>query len=445
VFMFINKENNSVLSNLSFTFGTRIIVLFLSLLIGIIIARTLGPSGKGLLAIIAMIGTVVFHLGNLGIGTFNAYAISNESVPKKDIIGNSFWTGLIIGIIGFAIISVLALNFPIFFRNISRSYLLLYLISLPFIFWSNFFYAILTGEQNFRKFNIFSIIAQAINLIGVILLLLVFKLDIFYVLIWYVLVNIISALLPMGYIFLRDGLYLNWNLKIFKKSLNYGFKICLTGIFAFLILRVDLYMVNFFKGVTEAGFYSLVSSFGDIFFILPFSIATVIFPKINVEDKSKKKSIAKYSRISLFLVFLMAIGALLFIRPVIGLLFGEEFLVSARPIILLLPGLIAWSVAGILGQYFFSIGYPFKLAICWFLAAVLNIILNFIYIPQYGMAAAAFSSTITYVLALGFHYYFFNKETGLGVYDVFVPRKAEIKSIFDRISGFLRKNIKNVV
>jgi len=74
--MFITKENNSVLNNISFTLGARIIVLFLSLLIGIIVARTLGPSGKGLLAVIAMIGTVVLQVGNLGIGAFNIYAIS---------------------------------------------------------------------------------------------------------------------------------------------------------------------------------------------------------------------------------------------------------------------------------------------------------------------------------------------------------------------------------
>jgi len=443
--MLITKENNSVLNNVSFTFGARIIILLLSALAGIIIARTLGPSGKGLLAIIVMVGTVVLTLGNLGIGGFNTYAISNKSVEKKDIIGNSFWLGLIIGIICFLVILVFAFNFPIFFRNIPRSYLLLYLLSLPFFFWSNFFSSILTGEQKFRKINIFTIIAQTINLIGVILLLLVFKLHVFYVLLWYILVNIISALMPMGFIFLTDGFHFNFNLQLLKKTLNYGFKIFLAGIFYLLILRVDLYMVNFFKGAAETGFYSLASSFGDVFLILPFSIVAVIFPKINAEKKLKKKSIAKYSRISLFLVFLMAIGALLFIRPVIGLLYGQVFLASARPIILLLPGLIAWSVITVLSQYFFSIGYPLKLTICWLLVAVLNIVLNFIYIPQYGMMAAALSSTVSYVLALCFHYYFFNKETGLGVYDVFVPRRAEIRDIFDRARGFLRKNVKNGV
>jgi len=443
--MFITRENSSVSDNISFAFGARIIILLLSALAGIIIARTLGPSGKGLLAVIAMVGTVVFQLGNLGIGAFNTYAISNKSVEKKYIVGNSFWLGLIIGIICFLIILVLAFNFSIFFRNIPRSYLLLYLLSLPFIFWSSFFYAILTGEQKFRKLNIFTIITQTINLIGVILFLLVFKLGVFYVLIWYVLVNIISALIPMGFIFLTDGFHFDFKLQLLKKALNYGFKICLAGIFAFLILRVDLYMVNFFKGIAEAGFYSLASTFGDVFLILPFSIAAVIFPKINAEGKTKKESIARYARISLFLVFLMAIGALLFVRSAIGLLFGEEFLASVRPIILLLPGLIAWSVTSVLDGYFFSVGYSLKLTISWFLVAVLNIILNFIYIPQYGMAAAALSSTVAYLLALCFHYYFFNKETGLGFYDVFVPRAAEIRDIFERAKGFLGKNIKNNV
>jgi len=443
--MFIDKENNSVLNNVSFTFGARIILLFLSLLIGIIIARTLGPSGKGLLAVIAMVGTVVLSLGNLGIGAFNTYAISNKSVEKKDIIGNSFWLGLIIGIICFLVILVFAFNFPIFFRNIPRSYLLLYLLSLPFFFWSNFFSSILTGEQKFRKLNIFTIIAQAINLIGVILLLLVFKLDVFYVLIWYVLVNIISALMPMGFIFLLDGFHFDFKLRVLKRALNYGVKISLTGIFALLILRVDLYMVNFFKGMVEAGFYSLASTFGDIFFILPFSIVTVMFPKINAEDKSKKESVAKYSRLSLLSVLILAIGVLLFIKLFIGLLYGQEFLPSVQPILLLLPGLIALSTSTVLSQYFLSTGYPFKLTICWLLATILNIVLNFIYIPQYGMIAAAVSSTITYLLVFGFHYYFFNKATGMGFYDIFVPRKAEIKNIFERAKGFLGKNIKNNV
>jgi len=443
--MFIEKESNSVLNNISFTFGSRIILLFLSLLIGVVIARTLGPSGKGLLAVIAMIGTVVLQLGNLGIGAFNTYAISNKSVEKKDIIGNSFWAGSIIGTICFLIIAIIALNFPIFFRNIPRSYLLIYLLSLPFVFLNNFFSSILIGEQKFRKLNIFIIIGQAVNLVGVVLLLLVFKLNVFYVLVWYALVNVINALLPMGFVLLTEDFHFHFNLKVFKKSLNYGLKICVAGIFAFLILRVDLYMINFFKGMAEAGLYSLASTFGNIFFILPLSIVTVIFPKINAEDKLKKESIAKYSRISLLLVFLMAIGTLLFIKLVIGLLYGQAFLLSVQPIILLLPGLIAFSVATVLGQYFMSIGYPLKITISWFLVAVLNIVLNFIYIPQYGMIAAALSSTVSYILALGFHYYFFNKETGLGFYDIFVPRKAEIMDIFNRIRGFLRKDIKNVV
>lgn len=439
------KEEGSSLNHISFTFGSRIIILFFSFLIGVIIARVLGPSGKGLLAVIAMIGSTALSLGNLGISQFNTYAISNKSVEKKHIIGNSFWLGLIIGIIFFVVILILALELPIFFRNIPRSYLLIYLASLPFLFWLNFFSGILIGEQKFKTFNLFCVITQLINLIGVILLLLVFKLDVFYVVLWYALVNVINALLPMGFVFLRNGLSLNWDFDVLKQSLNYGVKICLVGIFSLLILRVDLYMVNFFKGMAESGLYSLASTFGDIFFILPYSIVTVMFPRINVESKTKKESVAKYSRLSFLAVLILALGVLLFIKLFIGLIYGPEFLPAVKPIILLLPGLIALSVSTVLSQYFLSAGYPAKLAVCWFLAAILNIVLNYIYIPSYGMIAAAITSTISYFFVFGFHYYFFYQETKMGFADIFVPRKAEIKSIFDRIVGFLRKDVKNSV
>jgi len=197
--------------------------------------------------------------------------------------------------------------------------------------------------------------------------------------------------------------------------------------------------------MAESGLYSLASTFGDIFFILPFSIVTVMFPKINVEDKSKKESVAKYSRLSLISVLMLALGTLLFIRLFIGLLYGQEFLPSVQPILLLLPGLIALSTATVLSQYFLSVGYPFKLTICWFLATILNIILNFIYIPQYGMIAAAITSTICYLLVFGFHYYFFHKKTKMGFYDIFMPRKDEVMNIIERVIGYLGKNVKNSV
>ncbi|MDD3491798.1 MAG: oligosaccharide flippase family protein [Candidatus Pacebacteria bacterium] len=441
--MFSIKEKVSALNHISVTFSSMVIRLSLNLLIGIVVARALGPNGKGLLAVIVMIGTTIINLGNLGISSFNTFAISNKSVEEKDIISNSFWLGLIISLISFFVVLVLAFNLPIFFRNIPRSYLLIYLVSLPFIFWANFFDGILIGEQKFRLYNIFSVITQLISLIGVILLLLVFRLNVFYVVVWYALINIIDASLPMRSVLSRYGLSFKINVNVFKKSLDYGLRIFLTGIFSLLILRIDLYMVNFFKGMVEAGLYSLASTFGNIFFYLPSSITTVMFPKINIENKSKKESVARYSRISFLSVSVLALGTLLFIKFPIGLLYGREFLSAVQPILLLLPGLIALSVSNVLGLYFLSTKYPFKLTISWFLATILNALLNFIYIPQYGMVAAAITSTISYLLVFGFHYYFFHKETKMGFYDILVPRKEEISSIIERIMKFLNKGIKN--
>ena len=61
------KEKVSALNHISVTFSSMVIRLSLNLLIGIIIARALGPNGKGLLAVIVMIGTTIINLGNLGL------------------------------------------------------------------------------------------------------------------------------------------------------------------------------------------------------------------------------------------------------------------------------------------------------------------------------------------------------------------------------------------
>ena len=443
--MFLSKENDSALRNISFTFGSQMSSLFFNLITGIIVARVLGPAGKGLLAVVAMVGTTILALGNLGIESFNIYAISKKNVEKKDIIGNSFWLGLFISLISFFIILILAFKAPLFFKNIPRSYLLIYLVSLPFLFWNQFFRGILKGEQKFKRSNIFDIVPQAIDVIGIIFLLLYLRLGVLYIVIWNAFINILSGLLPMLDILIKNKFPLKLNIEVLKKSLKYGIKICLTGVFSLLILRIDLYMVNFFKGMVETGLYSLASTFGIIFSVLPESINTVMFPKINLEEKTKKESVAKYSRFALLSVLMMALGTLIFIKPLIGLLYGQEFLLAAQPIFLLLPGLIFLSTATVLSQYFLSVGYPFKLTLSWFLATILNIVLNFIYIPQYGMIAAAITSTISYLLVFSFHYYFFYKATKMSFTDTFIPKKDEIISIFQRIKGFLLKNLKNSV
>ncbi len=61
------------------TFSTRIILILLSLATGVIIARTLGPEGRGFFAMAMLVGAMGVQLANLGIHSSNTLYVSRDN------------------------------------------------------------------------------------------------------------------------------------------------------------------------------------------------------------------------------------------------------------------------------------------------------------------------------------------------------------------------------
>jgi len=425
------------LNNIFSTFTSRIIATGLGLVLTILIARILGPEIKGYLSVIFLIGTICLLLGALGINSFNIYLASKDKTKIKNLYANSFWFSLVMSSLCIGVILVLYQFFPSIFRNIPPKHLFIYLFSLPFLFLSSIISPILAGEQKFKLYNFFIIFVPFLNLtlIGFLLLFRLYNLK--YLVAAYSLTNIIIGLLTLILVKPREQNNLTFDLDLFKQSLNYGLKIYLASIFAVLVLKVDLYMVNFFRGATEAGLYSLVSSSGDIFFLLPYSIAFILLPKITPQEhEDKVHSVSRYFRFTFYLSLILAVGVALFIKPVVIFLFGQRFVPSAETITIILPGLICWSLVTILGQYFAATSYNVKIIIGWIIAFLLNIILNFIYIPQFGMKAAAVTSDIAYLFILIYIFILFKKETKVSLKVLLKPLPYDFKKTIIYLKSF---------
>jgi O-antigen/teichoic acid export membrane protein len=87
-------------------------------------------------------------------------------------------------------------------------------------------------------------------------------------------------------------------------------------------------------------------------------------------------------------------------RPLLSILFGHQFL----PATLLLL-LLAWAIpfdflTSYLSNTYIAWGMEKKILLCTVVAAGSNIVLNLIWIPTYGAAAAAVNTLISYVIFL---------------------------------------------
>jgi O-antigen/teichoic acid export membrane protein len=92
------------------------------------------------------------------------------------------------------------------------------------------------------------------------------------------------------------------------------------------------------------------------------------------------------------------------------ILFGPLFLPSVGAFYILSIALIFWSMLSIINQYYASIGLPTFMLFLWLGGLLLNIGLNLMFIPKYGIIAAASSSLLSYFLLWLISYIIINNK-----------------------------------
>jgi O-antigen/teichoic acid export membrane protein len=175
-----------------------------------------------------------------------------------------------------------------------------------------------------------------------------------------------------------------------------------------LIFKVDLYIIKYLLDSKQAGIYATGVSIVEKLWL--FSGAAGIITFAETANNSKIDDVVKNIKTNLIFTFIGGI-VLFFISDIfIKTFFGEKFIDSINVIKILLPGIVLFSVFRVLNGYFSGLG-KVKIIIFIFLPVlIINIVLNFLLIPIYGINGAAFSSTISYslgviVLFLFFLYY----------------------------------------
>jgi O-antigen/teichoic acid export membrane protein len=80
----------------------------------------------------------------------------------------------------------------------------------------------------------------------------------------------------------------------------------------------------------------------------------------------------------------------------IVVLFGQDYKESISPFLFMLPGVVLFSLSKILANDFVGRGYPEINSYIAIVVAFLNVILNIILIPKYGVVGAALSTSFCY-------------------------------------------------
>src|SRR5262249_48722382 len=150
--------------------------------------------------------------------------------------------------------------------------------------------------------------------------------------------------------------------------------IYLATLLGFLVLRVDMLLVNAYGGPHQAGLYSVVAAIADMALIIPMVVGTNLFPRIAGGEQHDTTA-------SVFRSFSPVFGAFCLItiplaRPAIELLYGSSFGPAATLYYWIVPGIFCFGMLNVLANHFAGRGYPWEAALVWVPCLALNVALN---------------------------------------------------------------------
>ena len=392
------------LQNVIGSLGSKAVLLALSVVTAVTVTRALGPDGRGLFATAVAMSAIGMQLGNLGLHASNTWAVARDRAILGALVANSLLASAIAGGIVIVGILIVAAVWP-GSLGLSPDLLALALISIPigiaFLLLQNLF----LGLDRIRAYNGLEIanraaatlVLVALAIAGIITAVNAFAVV---VVLWG-----LASLLSMVLLMRGRSLRLVPSRTLIFEHARYGIKAYLGALASFLLLRVDVLLVQSMLGSEQTGYYSVAASLADNILLLPIVVGSLLFARLSaIADPVSQWRIARAAAAGLAVVmFAISVLAVFLSEPVIRILFGQAFLPSVNPFIWLLPGLVLLSINLPFMNYFGAIGMPLVVVVGPFLALTINVVLNLGLIPAYGIVGASAASSVAYGSMLAFN------------------------------------------
>jgi len=381
------------------TFATRVLLIGIGLITSVIVARILGPEGRGLYAVATAIAAVGVQFGNLGLHASNTYYVAKDRSLLSALVGNSLVVSFAFGG-GGAFAAWIVFSVWPDLSPVNGFLLIIALVWVPFGLAYMLLQNLLLGLQEVRAYNkiellqkiLFVCITICIFVGGQIRVETILSINLFILVISFAVV-----LWAIRKYFLEFPVP---SLTLFRNNLNFGVKAYLSALIAFLVFKADLFLINHYLGAKDVGLYAVAVNVANMVNLLPDTVGAIFFPKLcGMKDLNSRFKFAKKITIIIAIIMLfIAMMAIAVSGVLITAFFGTAYADAAIPFKWLMPGFFFLSVEITLRRFLISDGYRIEVVLSWCITFVVNIALNVFLIPIMGTKGAALALSISLAL-----------------------------------------------
>ncbi len=399
----------------------------------LILARLLGPEGRGLVAALLVPAQLAVNFSEMGIRQSTAFHLGRGIYPLERLLPTLLTLVPLAG----AIAVLLALAY-LDYAGVARDDWMLRALavaSIPTSLLSSYASGVFLGRQRIAAFRRTSWRPALLRLVLIIVLGWALDLGLYGVLI----ANLGASLLGSGYalyLLSKEGrLYLGFDREVAVRLQRRGLSYAASLFVMMLNYKIMILLLTRFATLREVGVYAQATVIAELIWEIPTAVSSLLLSRsVNAkEDKAFSTKVLVLARVSFLAATVLAIGIAIVSGFAFPLLFGKRFAESASVCNALLPGVVAFIVFKILNTNLAGQGKPWASLIIMAPVLACNIMLGWWMIRLDGVMGAALASSITYVVATILYVGLYARMTGFTVREMVAFRRSDFAALATHI------------
>ncbi len=394
-------------------------ILITNLATGIIVARALGPTGRGELAATLLVAQIAAWIFSMGSSEAISYHQARRPEDGARLLSSWLLLTVPLSLIGIAAAELLL---PVIFAAQTESAIDLariYLIVIPIIAYQQIFSGMLLGDHDFLYYNVTRALYPVLAALIYAACLIFDAFTVEAALIANGAAMALALALSIHRSLRRHG-WARPDRELTRGTLSYGLRAHAGSTAGLVNARLDLVIIPAFLSAASVGLYSIATNVTSIITTLTGTVALMALP-IAARQGGSPRPVLLTLQAALGISLVLAVPLLVLAPWLLGVVYGSEFEAAAEATRLLLPAAVLGAGVNVLVAGLLASNRPLLVSAAAGTAAVLTVGGLIVFLPIGGIVAAAIVTSVVYVVEFAVMAELYRRTVQISWRDYFRP------------------------
>lgn len=399
--------------------GTRIVLLVLGTVASVLVARALGPAGRGQYAIAVAIAGTAVALAHASVEQAQVY-LTSIGTSLRRLSANAVALSLVLGLAAVSVVAAASALVGYPSENLAQDgVLLLALASVPATILTLYTNGLLVLKGRTDLLNYGGLLGGTTQCLLLFVLAATGRLTVLLVVVAWALAAVLPLAVALPHLRPRAR---DLHLATARQELGLGLRYHGGLASLYLLLRVDVLLLAAFMDDRAVGLYALAVGLIELTNVATDAVATAVVQRQTTVSMQDAALLTARVVGATAVLAVAATAGLVLLGPVlVPLVYGAEFRDAVPALFALAPGVLALATSRSAGGYLIRLNRPWVVTGLAGSALLVNVLANLVLIPPLGIVGAGLASSLAYVLLAGCYLTWLRRAGGLRLRN-FAPR-----------------------